>query len=181
MRAGKALTSAVAAALAMLALAAPTCGGGEDRPGVTVIGDDGGSGSGTGIAPEPGVVQDPPEGAREVDITLSEWSVATDTPAVPAGAVYFLVENAGPTDPHEFVIVKSDEAPGELPTVDGKVPEDQIDVVDEIEPFTPGSSASIALDLESGHYILLCNITEVEDGEVESHYQNGMYTAFTVE
>jgi hypothetical protein len=38
------------------------------------------------------------------------------------------------------------------------------------------------VDLESGSYVLICNIVEKEEGgEVESHYQNGMRTEFTVE
>lgn len=183
MRIRKALMLAGTAALALSALAATACGDGEDRPGVTVIGDDdsSGTGSGTGVGAEPGVVEDPPEGATEVDVTIGEWSVAPDTTTVSAGEIYFLVDNVGPEDPHEFVIVKSDEAPGDLPTVDGKVPEDEIDLVDEIEPFLPDSSASIAVELEPGNYILLCNIVEIEEGEVESHYELGMYTGFTVE
>ena len=38
------------------------------------------------------------------------------------------------------------------------------------------------LDLEAGDYVLLCNIVEEEeDGEVESHFAEGMHTTFTVE
>jgi hypothetical protein len=29
--------------------------------------------------------------------------------------------------------------------------------------------------------VLICNIAEVENGELESHYQEGMRTAFTVQ
>jgi uncharacterized cupredoxin-like copper-binding protein len=158
--------------------------GGEDRPDVDVI-DDGSSGSASGSASgEPaseGVVEDKPADATEVDVTLREWEVSTSTPTVAAGEIYFLVENEGPEDAHEFVIVRTDAAPDALPTTDGKVPEDEIDLVDEIEPFTPGSSASITVNLEPGNYVLICNIAEVEDGELESHYQLGMRTAFTVE
>jgi uncharacterized cupredoxin-like copper-binding protein len=184
------LPSLVASALLAAFLVA--CDG-EDRPDVDVV-DDGSasssasgsasgssSGSATGEPAGAGVVEDPPEGATQVDVTLSEWSVTTSTATVEAGEIYFLVENTGPDDPHEFVIIRTDLAPGDLPTEEGKVPEDEIDLVDEIEPFTPGSSASIALNLEAGSYALICNIAEIEDGELESHYELGMYTAFTVE
>jgi uncharacterized cupredoxin-like copper-binding protein len=170
---------------------------GEDRPGVDVIEDGTGSGSvsgsvsasGTGSASgsatgEPasaGVVEEKPADAKQVDVTLREWEVSTALATVEAGQIYFLVENAGPEDPHEFVVIRTDLAPGDLPVVEGKVPEEEVDLVDEIEPFTPGSSASITLDLEAGSYVLICNIAEVEDGELESHYQLGMRTAFTVE
>jgi uncharacterized cupredoxin-like copper-binding protein len=168
---------------------------GEDRPSVDVIEDGTGSGSGSGSASgtgsgsasasgepiEEGVVEDKPADATQVDVTLREWEVSVTETMVSAGKIYFLVENAGPEDAHEFVVVRTDLDPGALPVVDGKVPEDEIDLVDEIEPFTPGSSASLTLTLEPGHYVLLCNIAEVEDGVLESHYQLGMRTGFAVE
>jgi uncharacterized cupredoxin-like copper-binding protein len=131
--------------------------------------------------PEEGVVVPPPEGAQQVDVTLQEWSVNPASDSVEAGLVYFLVENAGPDDPHEFVIIKTDEDPAELPVEEGRVPEDEVEMIDEIEPFTPGSSASIAVDLEPGSYALICNIAEIEGFELESHYELGMSASFTVE
>jgi uncharacterized cupredoxin-like copper-binding protein len=139
------------------------------------------SGSATGEPVSAGVVVDKPAAATQVDVTLGEWQVSASTPTVAAGDIYFLVENTGPDDPHEFVIVRTDLAPGDLPTTDGKVPEDDIDLLDEIEPFTPGSRASITVSLEAGSYVLICNIAEIEEGELESHYELGMRTAFTVE
>ena len=174
------------ATIGLLAALLVACSG-EDRPNVDVI-DDGSSstdgtssGSATGEPAGPGVVEDKAEGATEVDVTLREWEISTSTKTVAAGEIYFKVDNVGPEDAHEFVIVRTDLAPGDLPVEDGKVPEDQIDIVDEIEPFTPGSSASIAVDLEPGSYVFICNVADVQDGEVESHYQLGMRTAFTVE
>jgi len=131
--------------------------------------------------PQPGVVQPKPAGASEVRVTLQEWQIDVDTPAVAASALYFLVDNLGPDDAHEFVVVRSDAAPDALPVVDGRVPEDEVDLVDEIEPFAASSSASVTLELEPGSYVFLCNIAEVEDGEMESHYQLGMRTGFTVQ
>lgn len=160
--------------------------GGEDRPDVDVIdGTDSGSGTSSGSATgepvHPGVVLPRPVDAIQVDIRLQEWAVIPSVPSARAGSIYFLVTNAGPEDPHEFVVVKSDRAPEALPVEDHKVPEDEIDLVDEIEPFAPNSVASIALTLEKGRYLFICNITEIEDGEVESHYELGMRVAFTVE
>ena len=65
--------------------------------------------------------------------------------------------------------------------VDGRVPEDEVDIAGEIEPYLPGTTASIELDLEPGRYVLICTIAEVEEGELESHYLLGMRAAFTVE
>lgn len=170
--------------------------GGEDRPAVDVVDDGSASGSGTGSVSASGAtggasatggpigegaVEEKPADAAQVDVTLSEWSIRTSSPSVEAGQVYFLVENAGPDDPHEFVIIRSDAEADALPVVEGRVPEDEVEIAGEIEPFVPGSSASITVELEPGSYVLICNIAEVEDGELESHYELGMRTAFTVE
>ncbi len=129
----------------------------------------------------PGVVEPKPEDATQVDVTLTEWSIELRQPTVAAGKFYFLVENAGPEDAHEFVVIRSEEAPADLPTEEGRVPEDKVILVNEIEPFLPDSSASLVLSLDAGNYVLICNIAEVEEGELESHYELGMRTSFVVE
>jgi uncharacterized cupredoxin-like copper-binding protein len=161
--------------------------GGEDRPSVDVI--DGGtssassssSGSASGAPIEPGVVETKPADATEVDVTLREWAVEPQQKSVQAGKVYFLATNAGPEDAHEMVIVKTGKAPDALPVEDHKVPEGDIDLVEEIEPFAANSRASKTVDLSKGSYVLICNITGIENGETESHYEKGMRVAFTVE
>ena len=130
--------------------------------------------------PEAGVVQTPPPGAATLEVTLTEWAI-TAQPAVAAGDVYFLATNAG-GEAHEMVVIKTDLAPDALPETNGKVPEDEVDLIGEIEPFSPGSSASTVLELEPGSYVLLCNVVKVaEDGEIVSHYLEGMRTALTVQ
>lgn len=169
-----------ATAVAALALAAIGCSDGEDRPDVEVIGTSNSvsvTGAGEAVA---GKVEPKPAGATQVDVKLGEWHITPAQSTVPKGKVYFLVDNAGPEDAHEFVIIKTDLAPDKLPAVEGKVPEDKVDLVDEIEPYLPASKASIALDLAPGKYVLICNIAEVEDGKLESHYELGMHAAFTV-
>jgi hypothetical protein len=79
--------------------------------------------------------------------------------------------------------VKADLSIAELPTnPDGSDEEgDGVEVVDEIEAIEPGDQARLSVDLEAGHYVILCNMVEVEeDGEVESHFAEGMHTDFTV-
>ena len=65
---------------------------------------------------------------------------------------------------------------------DGAVDEEGggITVIGEIEPFAPGQTMNASFDLEPGSYVFVCNVVEDEDGETESHYQNGMRAAFTV-
>ena len=119
-----------------------------------------------------------------VTATLGEWSIAVDKDSVPAGPVVFDVTNDGPTDPHEFVIVKTDLAPGDLPVDDtGKVDEEGagLTFIGEIEELEVGANASATFDLEAGNYVLICNIVDTADGATEAHYVLGMRLAFTVE
>jgi phosphonate transport system substrate-binding protein len=126
--------------------------------------------------PEP-----PPAGATQVAVGLSEWAISAEPATVSAGEVYFLVTNTG-AEAHEFVVIRSDAAPDALPVVDGQVPEDEVDMLGEIEPFAPGAQASIVFDLAPGSYVFICNIVEKEEsGELESHYEEGMATSFAVE
>ena len=124
------------------------------------------------------------DGESAVAVTLKEFEILPDTDSVPAGNVTFRAENTGPDDPHELVVVKTDLAPGSLPTsADGSADEEGagVELIGEIEEFAVGGTEEATFDLEPGKYVLLCNVVEEEDGEIESHYKNGMYTAFTVE
>lgn len=121
-------------------------------------------------------------GGTEVDVTLQEFSVVPDTDSVEAGEITFKVENVGPDDVHEFVILKTELEPDALPTVaDGSVDEEGagIEVIDEIEDIAVGDTQSVTVDLEAGSYVLICNI--YDETENEAHYAEGMWTAFTVE
>lgn len=116
-------------------------------------------------------------------VELVEFSVVPEKASVPAGSITFRVTNNGPEDEHEFVIIRSDLAPNELPTADdGSVLEDDVDVVDEIEGLAVGDSGEVTVDLEPGAYVLICNIVQEEDdGTIEAHYERGMRTRLTVE
>jgi hypothetical protein len=119
-----------------------------------------------------------------VDVTLQEFAVVPGASSAPAGEITFDVTNEGPNDPHEFVVFRTDLAVDALPTgEDGAVDEtgEGVELIDEIEEFPVGESESITLDLDAGSYVFICNLVEEEDGELESHYQEGMRVAFTVE
>jgi uncharacterized cupredoxin-like copper-binding protein len=142
--------------LSVLVVAAVACGG------------DGGDGGGNG-------------GTASVE--LQEWAVTVEPATSSAGDVTFSVENVG-AEVHEFVVIKTDLGITDLPTEDdGSVSEDGegMEVVDEIEDISPDDAQELTVDLEAGNYVLICNIVEEEDGEVESHYQEGMRSSFTVE
>jgi hypothetical protein len=151
------------------------CGGDDDDA-------DGSGGAGTArptatTAPVP----TPTPAPAAVTVVLREWAVEPDSASVPAGHVTFTADNQGPIDPHELVIIRTDLSPDALPIVDDRVPEDQVDIIGEIEPIDAGTQESATFELEAGSYALICNIAELEEGQIESHYQLGMFTAFTVE
>jgi uncharacterized cupredoxin-like copper-binding protein len=120
--------------------------------------------------------------ATTVNVTLQEWAVVPDSETAPAGEVTFSVTNDGPDDVHEFVIVRTDLAPEDLPTDDtGAVDEagEGVEVIDEIEDLAVGDTAEVTVDLEAGSYVLLCNIYSAD--EDEAHFAEGMRVAFDVE
>jgi uncharacterized cupredoxin-like copper-binding protein len=107
-----------------------------------------------------------------VAVELTEWKVTPAAATAPAGPVTFAVTNKGTTI-HEFVVVKTDTKAGALPVVDNKIDESKLTAVDEIENIAVGASPTLSVNLEAGHYVLLCNI--------ETHYQQGMGADFDVE
>jgi uncharacterized cupredoxin-like copper-binding protein len=148
----------ITAVIAVLALVAGACGD-----------DDGGEETGAGGA---------------IAITLQEFAIIPSPAQAAAGDVTFDATNEGPDDVHEFVVFATDLAPEALPTVeDGSVDEtgEGVELQGEIEDIAVGDTQSLTIDLAAGPYVLICNIVEEEDGELESHYQEGMRVAFTVE
>jgi len=123
------------------------------------------------------------EGGGEVGVALQEFAVLPSVSSIGAGEVTFVAVNEGPESSHELVVIKTDLAPNALPTnPDGSVNEAGagIEVIGEIEEFPVGESRSASFDLEAGGYVLICNVTEEEDGQVEAHYAEGMLVGFTV-
>lgn len=120
------------------------------------------------------------EDTRQIEVSLAEFRIVTEVSEIEAGEVTLVVSNDG-EKPHEFIIIKSDFSAGDLPVVEGKVPEDEVNLIDEIEPFAAGSTERLTVTLSAGKYILICNITEFPpDQPVESHYQEGMGVTFLV-
>lgn len=122
--------------------------------------------------------------SNEVGIVLSEFVVQPDSTSASAGDVTFNADNEG-QDEHEFVVVKADDA-SELPTdADGAVDEGGLEpgqLIGEIEGLEPGASGEATLGLDSGTYVLFCNIVDEEpDGTIESHFAEGMFTTFQAE
>lgn len=123
----------------------------------------------------------PSTATTTVNVTLNEWSIATDLATVPAGQVKFIVTNDGPQEIHEFVVMRTDLSLISLPTgTNGVVDEEGAGVenVGEVADEPIGTTQELILELEPGAYVLVCNI--YDENTNESHYQMGMRNAFTV-
>jgi uncharacterized cupredoxin-like copper-binding protein len=110
-----------------------------------------------------------------VGVTEADFSITLDESSAPAGDVTFDIQNDA-EQTHEFVVFKTDLAPDALPTnEDGDVDEEGEGVqhIDEVEDIAGGSSAELTVNLDSGAYVLICNLP--------GHYAQGMHTEFTVE
>jgi uncharacterized cupredoxin-like copper-binding protein len=112
-----------------------------------------------------------PGGGAAVAATLKDFSISIDPSEVAAGDVTFTINNEGPSA-HEFVVIKSDTAPGDLPVEDGLVTEDGIDVIGEAEDIAPSTTTDLTLELEAGQYVIICNLP--------GHYQQGMNVGLKV-
>jgi hypothetical protein len=123
------------------------------------------------------------DGDAKVDVTLGEFIVEPDPTSEDSGEIEFVGDNEG-GETHELVVVRAANA-DELPTdADGAVDEAQLPegaLIGEIEDIEAGTSKSVKLDLDAGNYVLFCNVTEEDDGEVESHFANGMHSEFEAE
>jgi uncharacterized cupredoxin-like copper-binding protein len=115
-----------------------------------------------------------------VNVTLKEWEVAASPDEAAAGRVSFRIKNEGARE-HQLVVVKSDLPPAELPVTDGYVDEEKLNITAKIDPFPPGETRELKLQIAAGKYLLICNVSEPSPGaRPESHYQNGMAAAFFV-
>jgi len=114
-------------------------------------------------------------GTGDVDATVHEWQIDLSSTTVPAGEVTFTIQNTG-EETHEFVIVETDMAAGDLPVDEAsdKVDESAFTPVDEKEDIEPGTTGlELTVDLAAGHYVILCNLA--------AHYGKGMHVDLNVE
>jgi uncharacterized cupredoxin-like copper-binding protein len=130
--------------------------------GFTVSGDSG-AGSTNPIA----------ETTDTVSVIEKNYGIYLNTSAVPAGQINFDLSNLGP-DQHEFVVFKTDLAADQLPVANGLVNENAptLQKQDEQQEYPSGETRTLTLNLDPGHYVLICNLP--------GHYQQGMHVDFTV-
>jgi uncharacterized cupredoxin-like copper-binding protein len=109
-----------------------------------------------------------------VGVTLADFTITADPDSASAGDVTFDVTNDA-EQTHEFVVFQTDLAPDQLPTDEGGDVDEAgegVELVDEIEDITAGSTQSLTVNLDTGSYVLICNLP--------GHYAQGMHTGFTV-
>ena len=108
------------------------------------------------------------EGVR-VEAVMTDDSVRLSPAKAPAGTVTFRVVNQG-TVTHELEVFRTDLAPDSLP-VEGSTASPGLAPLDEVENVEPGLAMDLAVTLEPGNYVLICNLP--------AHYQQGMRANFT--
>jgi hypothetical protein len=114
-----------------------------------------------------------PPGAIAVALIDPEWAVTANPGGTGPGTITFNATNEG-TITHNFRVVSGD-APDGLPLDDSgfQVDEEAVEVLAQSADLNAGESEEVLAELEAGAYVLFCNIAQ--------HYENGMFTAFTVE
>lgn len=116
-------------------------------------------------------------GGGGLAVTLSQWAVTPSATTASAGSVTFTVKNDG-TIPHEFVVLQTETLAGDFPIESFEGESDRIDEdtagtnVGETGDMDAGSTKTLTIDLEPGHYAFVCNLP--------GHYGQGMHTDFTV-
>ena len=121
----------------------------------------------------------------QVKVVLTEWHVEPTPATISAGAVRFVVKNAGFIG-HEVVIVRGDD-PETLPTdVNDAVDEARIppsDKVGKIGDVAPNQTKRATFDLRAGKYILFCNVVDRDNVHAKrgfSHFDERMVNTITV-
>lgn len=141
------------AAALLAALLAAACGDAPDR---------GGPASG---AP-------PSDGAAAIAVALREWEIAPGAPAAPAGEVAFGIANEGSLA-HDLWVIRTDLAADALPVASGVAAMGEaVALAGRSGSVAARASARLALRLEAGRYVLICNVA--------GHYELGMRAAFAV-
>jgi uncharacterized cupredoxin-like copper-binding protein len=118
-----------------------------------------------------------PEGTNLVQVEEYSYGFRIANTTLPAGNTVFVAKNAAAI-PHEFVIFKTDDPAARLPLKADRTADEESRavevVVDSGEAIAPGRSLILSAKLDSGHYVLVCNLPP-------DHYQAGMRVDLTVE
>jgi len=131
-------------------------------------------------SPDGSVVERTPAPEPVADVgpvtgTEKEWAIEISSSLHEAGTATFNLQNLG-TIAHEFLVVRSDKSAAQLVAsvdkVTSRIDEAQLDVVNEQPEYDPGVPGMVTVNLEPGHYVLMCNIA--------GHYKAGMHADLDV-
>lgn len=121
-------------------------------------------------------------GGGQLNITLDEWSITLDKTSLPEGPIEFTIKNDGEKQ-HEVIILRTDIAPGELPTNDdgsANVGAPDVDELQTIDKLDAGDKTGRTYTLDAGNYVFIDNTVAEENGEKVSYYGKGMRAGFTI-
>ena len=111
-----------------------------------------------------------------VKLTLTDFNVTTNFTTHKAGVVDFKIRNTSAVSQHEMLVIKTDLKPEEFPVnpEDGRIDEEsaKINFIKESSDIRIRESRNFSLNLEPGHYWLICNLND--------HFKKGMHTEFTI-
>lgn len=147
------------AAVIGMALLLVACGGG-------------GTGASTAATRTPSPT---PDDAGPVTVALLDFNLVVEPTAAAAGTITFAVRNGGEV-PHDFVVVATELDAAALPVEQLKVDETAVEVVDRLEVIEPGATEELTVELEPGHYVLICNLA----GHYDPAMDVGMRANFEV-
>jgi len=108
------------------------------------------------------------EGTR-IDLDLGEFYIRSNKSSEISGEINFVATNVGAID-HELVIIRTNTPSSSLPLNGAKIDEGNVgEIMARINPeeLGAGEYSQVATTLESGVYVLVCNIP--------GHYSAGMY------
>jgi uncharacterized cupredoxin-like copper-binding protein len=108
--------------------------------------------------------------------TEKDFAITLDKTTAAAGQLTFNIQNNGPST-HEFVVIKTDLAPDQLPVDEDEFAVDEdaagLTSVDEVEDIEANTSATLTVNVTAGRYVVICNLP--------AHYQQGMRAGFSVQ
>lgn len=110
-------------------------------------------------------------GEADVTVSLRDDAVELAPDTIEAGSVTFAATNEG-TVTHEIEVFAGDVDPSTLPIENNVASTEGLTLVDEIEDITPGSTASLTVELVPGTYVVMCNLP--------GHFARGMVAVLEV-
>ncbi len=128
------------------------------------------SASSTPSSPAAPKVAAAPKVSNKVTVGTTEYAFMPTALAAKPGKFTVTLDNKG-SIPHEFVLLKTDEAPDAL-KVDGSAKVSEKGSVGEVSETDGGKTKTSTIDLKAGKYVFVCNIP--------GHYGDGMRGTLTV-